>query len=61
MDFPHEVRFSAGIGPAHFPAGGTAIDACAAAIFTLLLYPYFVCQMAMDTSDRNLGGNQMWK
>ena len=20
MDFPHEVRFSAGIGPAHFPA-----------------------------------------
>jgi len=48
--FPHEVRFSAGIGPAHFPAGGTAIDACAAAIFTLLLYPYFVCQMAMDTS-----------
>jgi hypothetical protein len=59
--FPHEVRFSAGIGPAHFPAGGTAIDACAAAIFTLLLYPYFVCQMAMDTSDRNLGGNQMWK
>ena len=34
--FPHEVRFSAGIGPAHFPAGGTAIDACAAAIFTSL-------------------------
>ena len=34
MDFPHEVRFSAGIGPAHFPAGGTAIDASAAAIFT---------------------------
>ena len=32
--FPHEVRFSAGIGPAHFPAGGTAIDASAAAIFT---------------------------
>ena len=32
--FPHIVRFFAGIGPAHFPAGGTAIDACAAAIFT---------------------------
>jgi len=23
MDFPHEVRFSAGIGPAHFPAATT--------------------------------------
>jgi hypothetical protein len=23
MDFPHEVRFSAGIGPAHFPAETT--------------------------------------
>ena len=27
-------QFSAAIGAAHFPAGGTAIDACAAAIFT---------------------------
>ena len=51
IDFPHEVRFSAGIGPAHFPAGGTAIDASAAAIFTLLLYPIFVCQMAMNTAQ----------
>ena len=24
MDFPHEVRFSAGIGPAHFPAETTS-------------------------------------
>ena len=23
IDFPHEVRFSAGIGPAHFPAETT--------------------------------------
>ena len=27
-------QFSAAIGAAHFPADGTAIDACAAAIFT---------------------------
>ena len=39
MDFSHEVRFSAGIGPAHFPAGGAAIDACAAAIFTFFYIP----------------------
>ena len=32
--FPHEVRFSAAIEAAHFPAVGAAIDACATAIFT---------------------------
>ena len=29
-------QFFAAIEAAHFPAGGTAIDACAAAIFTYL-------------------------
>ena len=32
-------QFSAAIEAAHFPACGTAIDACAAAIFTLHLKP----------------------
>ena len=50
MDFSHKVRFFAGIEPAHFPAVGTAIDACAAAIFTFFYILYFVCQMAMESS-----------
>ncbi len=52
MDFPHEVRFFAGIEPAHFPAVGTAIDACAAAIFTYFYIPYLFakCNWNMGTS-----------
>jgi hypothetical protein len=35
MDFPHEVRFSAGIEPAHFPAETTrALSPRLSAIFT---------------------------
>ena len=105
MDFPHEVRFSAGIGPAHFPAARHGYwcqcrchfhltfnvvaalkisqnkirksfkwviarfyirflkdfersDQCAEVVchFHPTLYPYFVCQMAMDTSQNNYPG-----
>ena len=35
-------QFSAAIGAAHFPADGTAIDACAAAIFTFFKSYSFV-------------------
>ena len=38
MDFPHEVRFSAGNGPAHFPAETTRpLGLRLSAIFTYLL------------------------
>ena len=36
-------QFFAAIEAAHFPAGGTAIDACAAAIFTFFYIPYLLC------------------
>jgi len=38
MDFPHEVRFSAGIGPAHFPAETTRpLGPRLSAIFTFFM------------------------
>ena len=37
-------QFSAAIGAAHFPADGTAIDACAAAIFTFFM-SYFAAKI----------------
>ena len=55
MDFLHEVQFFAGIGPAHFPAETTRpLRPRLSAIFTLLLYPCFVCQMAIGTSRKNI-------
>ncbi len=47
-------QFSADIGAAHFPADGTAIDACAAAIFTFFYVIEFDC---MNKLAAKIGNN----
>ncbi len=51
MDFPHEVRFFAGIGPAHFPAETTRPLGQGCLPFS----PYFeCCRYAQNLTKYNL-------
>ena len=52
-NFLHEVQFSAAIEAAHFPAGGTAIDACAAAIFTFFYIPYLFAKWQWELRQKS--------
>ena len=46
------------IGGSTFSGQVSAIGARDAAIFTLLLYPYFVCQMSIFDREKNRGGDR---